>query len=175
MTFGNVLSSGSSTDNVVATASLVGDTYSTSHNLKAGSYKQTVGDIAGTDSANYTFSAYTTASANYTVGQLALTGTSIGNVSTTYGTSAGVGSVTFGNVLSSGSSTDNVVATASLVGDTYSTSHNLKAGSYKQTVGDIAGTDSANYTFSTYTTGSANYTVGQLAMTGTSIGNVSTT
>jgi hypothetical protein len=150
---------------VIATASLVGDSYSTSGNLKAGSYKQSVSSIAGTDADNYTFSAFTTGSANYTVGKLALTGTSITNVSKTYGEAVAIGTVTFGNVQSSSASTDNVIATASLVGDSYSTSSNLKAGSYKQSVSSIAGTDADNYTFSAFTTGSANYTVGKASLT----------
>ena len=146
----------------------VGGLTSTSGNYTAGSHSITPsgGTSGGKTQLGYSISSYT--AGTLTVGQLALTGTSIGNVSKTYGDVVTVGTVTFGNVKSSGSSTDNVVATASLVSASYSTSNNLKAGSYTQTVGSITGTDSANYTFSAYTTTSANYTVGQLALTGTS-------
>jgi hypothetical protein len=147
-------------------ATIADASYSTSGNMKAGSYKQTVGSISGSDADNYTFSGFTTVNANYVVDKLALTGTSIGDVTTTYGTSASTGPVTFSNVLGSGSSKDQVNAMATIADASYSTSGNMKAGSYKQTVGPISGSDADNYTFSGFTTLSANYVVNKLALTG---------
>ena len=121
------------------------------------------------DSANYSFAGFTSA-ANYTVGQLALTGAAIAAVNTTYGTPAANGAVSFGNNIA----LDVVGTTATTVGGTNSTSGNLKAASYTQTAGALAGADSANYSFAGFTS-AANYTVGQLALTGAAIAAVNTT
>ena len=165
VTFGNNIA----LDVVGTTATTVGGTNSTSGNLKAASYTQTAGALAGADSANYSFAGFTSA-ANYTVGQLALTGAAIAAVNTTYGTPAANGAVTFGNNIA----LDVVGATATTVGGTNSTSGNLKAASYTQTAGALAGADSANYSFAGFTS-AANYTVGQLALTGAAIAAVNTT
>jgi hypothetical protein len=167
VTFGNVLGSGSKKDDVSARASISDPSYSTSGNLKAGSYKQSAGPITGKDADNYMFSGFTTVGANFTVDKLALTGMSIGDVTTTYGTPSETGAVTFGNVLGSGSNKDQVNATATIADANYSTSGNLKAGNYKQIAGSITGIDADNYTFSEFTTMRANYVVDKLALTGT--------
>jgi len=157
VTFTNVIGG----DIVTSTASIDSPTFSTSGNLNAGSYTQTAGALSGADAGNYTFAGFTS-SANYTVNQLALTGTSIAAVNTTYGTSAAAGAVTFGNVIGG----DIVTSTASLVGSTFSSSSNLNAGTYNQTTSVITGTDSGNYSFTGYTTPTANYNVSQLALIG---------
>jgi hypothetical protein len=136
---------------------------STSGNLRAGSYTQSTGALVGADAANYTLAPFTTATANYTVGQLALTGTAIAPVSTTYGTPAANGAVSFTNNIA----LDLVSSTASTDSPLLSTSGNLRAGSYTQSTGALVGADAANYTLAPFTTATANYTVGQLALTGT--------
>eukprot|EP01034_Spumella_vulgaris_P026800 gene26800-33436_t len=148
--------------------------YSSSNNLKAGSYTQSVtGALTGTDADNYSFNGMTTTGANYTVNKLALTGAAIADTSTTYGTPAATGAVSFNNVIGSDVVTP---ATATLVATSYSSSINLKAGSYAQSVtGTLTGTDADNYSFAGLTTSSANYTVNKLALTGPTIAGVSAT
>ena len=157
-----------------ATASLVAPDYSTSNNLKAGNYAQSVsGTLTGTDADNYSFTGITTNSTNYVVSKLSLTGAAIADVGTTYGTPAATGVVSFNNVIG----TDVVTTdTASLVTPSYSSSNNLKAGSYAQSVsGTLSGNDSGNYSFAGLTTSNANYTVNKLALTGAAIAGASTT
>jgi hypothetical protein len=138
---------------------------SSSGNFKAGSYtgvESVSGLSGGTDTADYTFAGITTG--NYTVNPLALNGV-IAGVTTTYGTAAAPGAVSFSNAVSG----DNVAAAsaATIVNPVNSGSGHLDAGSYSQTVASgITGTDAGNYTFGGVTTASANYTVSQLALTG---------
>ncbi|MDD4913386.1 MAG: YDG domain-containing protein, partial [Sideroxydans sp.] len=167
-TYGTAASAGSvsfdnivSGDTVVSTASIDSAAYSTSNNLKAGSYTQTASALSGADAANYDFAGFTS-TANYTVAKLALTGAAINSVSTTYGTAASTGSVSFSNIISG----DTVVSTASIDSAAYSTSNNLKAGSYTQTASALSGADAANYDFAGFTS-AANYIVGMLAITAT--------
>ena len=95
------------------------------------------------------------------VNKLALTGASISSVTTTYGTRAAAGVLSFGNAVGS----DSVTATVSIDSPLYSTSGNLKAGSYTQSApSTLTGTDAGNYTFAGFTS-SANYTVNKLALT----------
>jgi hypothetical protein len=164
--FANVQTTSAGTDQVTATASLVGSATSTSGNLKAGSYNQTATSISGSDASNYSFAEFTTASKNYVVNQLALSGSTIEGVSTTYATAANTGAVRFANVQTTSAGTDQVTATASLVDGATSTSGNLKAGSYNQTATSISGSDASNYSFAGFTTASKNYVVNQLALTG---------
>ena len=155
-----------------ASATIVNGQNSTSGNLKANSYAQTVAaGVTGTDASNYTFAGYTTGTNNYVVNQLGLTGTAIAPVTTTYGTSANAGLVSFGNIAGS----DIVTAAANIDAPTYSTSSNLNAGSYTQSASSITGTDAGNYSFGGYTTGTNNYVVNQLALTGTAIAPVTAT
>ncbi|PUE10844.1 hypothetical protein B9Z51_00360 [Limnohabitans sp. T6-5] len=171
VSFGNVIG----TDVVTpATATLVTPGYSSSNQLKAGSYAQSVtGALTGTDADNYSFGGMTTSSSNYVVSKLALTGAAIADVGTTYGTSAATGGVTFGNVIG----TDVVTpATATLVTPSYSSSNNLKAGSYAQSVtGALTGTDADNYSFNGMTTTGTNYVVNKLALKDAAIADVTTT
>jgi len=160
VSFTNIVGS----DVVTSTASLVSPTYSTSNNLNAGSYAQSASGLSGADANNYSFvGGYTTATNNYTVDKLALTGASIAGVSTTYGTPAATGAVSFTNIVGS----DVVTSTASLVSPTYSTSNNLNAGSYAQSASGLSGADANNYSFvGGYTTATNNYTVDKLVLTG---------
>ena len=102
--------------------------------------------------SNYSLVTGQTVAANITPAPL--TGTAIAGVSTTYGTPAAPGAVTFGNVISG----DDVTSTASIVSPAYSTSANLRVGSYTQTAITLSGGDAGNYTLTPYTTPTANYT-----------------
>ncbi|MGV0985189.1 MAG: YDG domain-containing protein [Limnohabitans sp.] len=167
VSFGNVQSG----DKVASAASIVDATTSTSGNLKAGSYKQIATTINGDDASNYSFSGVTTTDNNYVVNKLALTGTAIAGVTTTYATAADTGAVTFSNV----QGIDKVTSAASIVDATTSTSGNLKAGSYKQVATTINGDDASNYSFSGVTTTDNNYVVNKLALTKAAIAGVTTT
>jgi autotransporter-associated beta strand protein len=144
---------------------------STSGNLKAGTYTgvQSVTGLSGADAANYTYGSVV---GNYMVNKLALTG-SITDASSTYGSSVTPGAASFTNAVSG----DMVSASAvSLVSPTYSTSNNVNAGSYKQSItSTLSGADASNYTLSGgFTTSTNNYTVNQLVLTG-SIADASST
>ena len=134
---------------------------STSGKLKAGAYigAQSLSALGGADAANYTFAGVV---GDYTVNPLALTGTAIAAVNTTYGTPAATGAVTFGNAVA----LDVVGATSAIVAPLNSTSLNLKAASYAQTATVLTGADAANYTFAPFTTVTNNYVVSPLALTG---------
>ena len=105
-----------------------------------------------------------------------ITTTSIAGVSdAVYGTSKATGEVTLGTDLIYG---DKVVATntATVKDAATSSSGNLKAGSYKQTVAaglsSTDGTDDAsNYSFAGKTTDTANYVVGQKSLTALYVAN----
>jgi len=161
VSFGNVIAG----DVVTSTASVNTSTASSSGNPVVGSYTQTASALAGTDAGNYSFAGFTTPTQNYTISPAALTVTSIAGVSTTYGTPAATGAVTLSGVIGS----DIVTSAASIVGPTYATSGNLNAGSYAQNASSLGGADAGNYTLTAFTTPTANYTVGQLALTGTAI------
>ncbi len=158
-------------DAVTSTASIVGPTTSTSGNLNAGSYAQNASGLGGADAGNYTLTAFTTPTNNYTVTQLALTGTAIAASNSAYGSPLNPGAVSFGNV----QGMDVVTSTASVNTATLSSSGNPIAGSYTQTAGALSGTDAGNYSFGGYTTPTANYTINPLALTVTSIAAVNTT
>jgi len=144
-----------------ATVTSTAANQSTSNHLDAGTYAQSVAaGVTGTDAANYTFTG-TTNLASYTVNQRALTAT-IADGSSTYGNTVTTGAVTLGNLVSG----DQVSSTGSTVsGAKYSTSNNLDAGAYAETVAGINGADAANYSFAGATNGT--YTVNQRALTGT--------
>ncbi|WP_228768299.1 YDG domain-containing protein [Limnohabitans sp. DM1] len=175
VSFTNVQSTGSGTDQVTSVASIVDVSTSTSGNLKAGSYNQTATAISGDDAANYSFAGITTTDKNYVVDKLALTGAAIAGVTTTYATAADAGAVSFTNVQGTGANTDKVTSVASIVDVSNSTSGNLKAGSYNQTATAINGDDAANYSFAGITTTDKNYVVNKLALTGAAIAGVTTT
>jgi filamentous hemagglutinin family protein len=158
-------------DGILSTASIVSPLYSTSSNLRAGSYYQTASSLSGPNAGDYTFAGYTTPTANYTVSPLALTAASIAAVSSTYGTREPTGAVTLTGVITN----DQVGSSASIASPLYSTSNNLRAGSYDQTA-TLSGADALDYTFaggaSSFTTPTADYTVSPLALTATSIAAV---
>ena len=136
---------------------------SSSGHLIAGTHSgiETVSALSGADAGNYTFSGIT---GNYTVSQLALTG-SIGTGSSTYGSTLTPGAVNFTNAV-----TGDLVApgavTVNTTGLTSSSGH-LIAGSHTgiESVGTVlSGADAGNYSFAGAT---GDYTVAQLALTGT--------
>jgi len=169
ITSGTASLSGVIANDVVIPATVTVNTaglLSTSGNLKAGTHSgiQSVsGVLTGADAGNYSFAGTT---ADYTVSQLALTGAAIAAVNTTYGTTAQPGAVSFGNVVSG----DVVTSTAVIDNPLTSTSGKLKAASYSQTASTLSGTDAGNYSFTGLTTSTANYTVNQLALTGSITG-----
>ena len=168
VSFGNVVSG----DVVTDTASIDSPAYSTSGNLKAGSYTQSASTtLGGADSGNYSFSGFTTPTANYVVSKLALTG-SISAGSSTYGSSLNPGTASFTNAIANdvlGTATVSVASVGNL-----SSSGNLKAGSYTgiESITGLSGSDAGNYTYSGIT---GDYVVGKLALTGASISAVNTT
>jgi hypothetical protein len=101
---------------------------------------------------------------NYTVGQLALSGT-IATGSSVYGAALTPGAATLSGVLSGDLVSAGTVA-VNTAGHT-STSGHLNAGSYTgiESVSGLTGADAGDYTFAGVT---GNYTVGQLALTVTS-------
>jgi filamentous hemagglutinin family protein len=153
-------------DVIVGTASVVstGTDLSSSFNLKAGAYFQTADGTAlsGDDAGNYSLAPITTATANYVVDRLALTG-SIALGSSTYGSTLTPGAVTLSNKVG----TDDVSATGVTIvtANNTSTSGNLRAGNYTgiQIVSGLTGTDSDNYSFANV---KGDYTVDRLALTG---------
>ncbi len=145
---GNVTFTGAvSGDDVTLTASILNPEYSSSNNLKAGSYKQTVenSDIGGSDAGNYTVS-YTPTADDYTVYKLALAG-SIAEGSSVYGDALNPGVASFDNALAG----DDITAVVSVdtSGNESSTGH-LNAGSYDdiEYISSLTGTDASNYTYS---------------------------
>ena len=138
--------------------------YSSSGRLRVGTYGQTIGaGLSGADAGNYSF-AGTSSAGNYTVTPLALT-SQVSDVQTTYGTTAAVGTASVGSALSG----DTIVLSApvvSLVGARYSSSGNLKAGSYLQGISaSITGADAGNYTLAQPT--ASNYVVSPKVITAT--------
>jgi filamentous hemagglutinin family protein len=169
VTFGNVVALDVVTP---ATATIVSPANSSSSNLKAGTYQQAVSaTLSGTDAGNYSFvGGFTTATNNYTVGQLALTGAAIAGNTSIYAAALVPGAVTFGNVVA----LDVVTDTASVNTSTLSSALKPVVGSYTQTAGVIGGTDAANYSFAGFTS-AANYSITKLALTGAAIAGVGTT
>jgi filamentous hemagglutinin family protein len=152
---GDVVSAGAVTVNTTGLTS-------TSGNLVAGTHNgiESVGSsLSGADAANYTFAG---ATGNYTVAPLALTG-SVTTGTSTYGSAYAPGSAGFANVVS-GDVVSASGVTIATTGQT-STSGHLTAGSHSgvESVAGLAGADAGNYTFAGIT---GNYSVSQLALTG---------
>ncbi len=150
----------------VSTAGLI----STSGHLIAGTHsgiESTGATLGGADAGNYTFAG---ATGDYTVSQLALTG-SIGAGNTTYGSALGPGAVNFTNAVS-GDALGTATVTVNTAGLTSGSGH-LIAGIHTgiESVSALSGVDAGNYTFAGPT---GDYTVSQLALTG-SIGAGSST
>ena len=142
-------------------SSLIGGVFSSSNNLKAGTYAQSVGGaLSGTDAGNYSFGG--TSSSNYVVNKLAVS-SQIADVSTTYGTAAQTGTTSLQGLLS-GDKVALTDSTATLQDKVFSTSGQLKAGTYKQFVSAaLTGADADNYTATPTTT--SNYVVKPKAIT----------
>ncbi len=177
-TYGDVLTPGAASftnvlsgDTVTDTASVNTTTLSGAGKPIVGSYTQTTGAISGTDAGNYSLTPFTTATSNYTITPLALTGAAIAASSSTYGDVLTPGAASFTNVLSG----DTVTDTASVNTTTLSGAGKPIVGSYTQTTGAISGTDAGNYSFAGFTTPTANYTVSKLALTGAAIAASSST
>jgi filamentous hemagglutinin family protein len=158
VSFGNIVSG----DMVTSTATVNTSTTSTSGKPIVGTYTQTAGAIGGDDKDNYSFAGFTTETNNYTINKLALTGPAIAASSSIYASDLNPGALSFTNIVSG----DMVTSTATVNTSTTSTSGKPIVGTYTQTAGDISGDDNANYSFSGYTTPSANYTINKLALTG---------
>ncbi|WP_082807065.1 YDG domain-containing protein [Collimonas pratensis] len=136
---------------------------SSSGHLTAGTHSgiETVNALSGADAGNYTFSGVT---GDYTVNQLALTAT-VGAGSSTYGSTLAPGAVNFTNAVGGDFVTPGAV-TVNTTGLTSSSGH-LIAGSHTgiESVGTaLSGADAGNYSFAGAT---GDYTVAQLALTGT--------
>jgi len=145
---------------------------STSGNLRVGSYDQKVSELssanANNDADNYSFSAVTNVG-NYTVSKKVIGTAQIAAVTdAVYGTAKATGAVSLGADVLAG---DLVSASnaATVKDPVNSSSNNLKAGDYKQTVqGGLssgnANNDAGNYSFAGMTSGTANYRVEKLAL-----------
>ncbi|MEI7667039.1 MAG: YDG domain-containing protein, partial [Synechococcaceae cyanobacterium ELA263] len=169
VSFGNIVGIGASTDLVGSSASVNTSALSTSAKPIAGSYSQSASALTGVDAANYSFSGgFTTATPNYSINKLALSGAAIAPGSSTYGSSLTPGAVSFGNIVGTDASTDLVGSNASVNTSALSTSGKPVAGSYSQSASALSGADAANYSFSGFTS-TPNYTISKLALSGAGI------
>jgi filamentous hemagglutinin family protein len=164
--FSNVVGS----DDVSAPVTVNTVAVSTSGHFAANTYTQTASSVlTGADKDNYTFvGGYTHTTPNYTIQQRPITVVSIAGGSSTYASALAPGAVTLNDVVSNGTGTDDVSSTASVVTrNNTSSSGNLKASTYAQTAASnsLTGADAGNYSLSTYTTPTNNYTVDTLALT----------
>ena len=121
--------------------------YSSSNNLRVGTYNQSVSSISGLDSANYVLTPYTTPTPNYTVNVLALTG-SISASSSQSGASIAPGVATLTNVIpgdfvSASSISVNIPGSSpnSQVANTTGTFPS------SQSVSSLNGVDASNYSY----------------------------
>ncbi|MDD4913040.1 MAG: YDG domain-containing protein [Sideroxydans sp.] len=169
VSFGNIIAG--DVVSSIATVNSVASDLSSSGNLNAGSYTQIATSLSGADAANYIFTGFTSA-ANYNVNKLALNGTQIAGINTTYGTPATAGAVSFGNIIAG--DVVSSIATVNSVASDLSSSGNLNAGSYTQIATSLSGADAANYSFTGFTS-AANYNVNKLALNGTQITGINTT
>ncbi len=165
VSFGNVIG----VDVVNAnTATIVSPLLSSSNNLRAGNYAQTVtGLAAGGDATNYSFGTFTTASNNYQVNQLALTGSvTAGNKVYDANTTASItGRNLAGAVAGDGVSYTGGTATFS--------DKNVGNGKTVTATGlSLAGADAGNYTVNTSATTTANVTPATLNVTYTGVNKV---
>ena len=179
VTFTNIVSNGTGTDDVTSTATVVTGATSTSGNPIVGTYAQRAASnsLSGADAGNYSFTGFTTSTNNYTIDKLALAGASIASSNSTYGSTLNPGAVTFTNIVSNGTGTDNVTSTATVVTGATSTSGKFNAGTYAQTAASnsLSGTDASNYSFAGFTTSTNNYTIDKLALAGASIASSNNT
>jgi autotransporter-associated beta strand protein len=113
--------------------------------------------LTGADAGNYSFAGFTSATKNYAVGQLALTGAAISSSGNVYGGTVTSGAATFTNTIAG-----DVVSTATaIVNPVYSSSGSLNAGSYRQSASTtLIGIDAPNYNYSgTISNSGINYIV----------------
>jgi F0F1-type ATP synthase membrane subunit c/vacuolar-type H+-ATPase subunit K len=144
------------TDAVGSSASVNTSVLSSSGKAVVGSYSQSAAALTGADANNYSFSGFTTATPNYSINPLALTGAAIASGSSVYGSALAPGAVSFTNILGS----DAVSSSASVNTSALSTSGNPIVGSYSQSASGLSGTDAGNYSFSGgFTTATENYTI----------------
>jgi autotransporter-associated beta strand protein len=169
-TYGSTLTPGSLTfanavgsDVVNATIIVNTPTLSSSGKPIVGSYTQTASTVlTGADADNYTYVGRTSATPNYTINALALTGGSIAAGTSTYGSAITPGEVSFSNAING----DQVVTTASVNTSTLSGAGLPIVGTYSQTSSTtLTGTDASNYTLPTGITSAANYSITQKALT----------
>ena len=163
VSFTNIVGS----DLVGSSASVQTGTLSSSGKPIVGSYSQSASALTGADAANYSFSGgFTTATDNYTISKLALSGAAIAPVSSTYGSALTPGAVSFTNIVGS----DLVGSSASVQTGTLSSSGKPIVGSYSQSATGLTGADAANYSFlGGFTTATDNYTISKLALSGAAI------
>jgi filamentous hemagglutinin family protein len=171
-TYGNALTPGSlSFTNQVAgddvngtvTVTVPAGATSSAGVAKAGTYFQSASNVlTGADAGNYSFAGITSSTANYTVNQRTLTGTSIAAVSSEYGSNLTPGAVSFTNVVAG----DHVSTTATVDTNTVSQSGKPIVGSYTQTTSTaLSGDDASNYVLPVAFTSAANYTISQKSLT----------
>jgi len=159
---------GAETLNVAGTASFSTKNVTTAKwvtvstaNLSDGSY----GGLA----SNYSLSPGQTVAANITPALLTATG--IAPVTATYGDPITPGAVQLAGVIGA----DKVSASAKLANAKYSSSNNVKAGAYQQTVNELLGLDASNYSVTPYTTDLPNYQISALALNGAITSSSTTT
>jgi hypothetical protein len=160
VSFGNIVGS----DVVGSSAAVNTEALSTSLNPIVGTYSQSASALTGVDAGNYSFSGFTTATSNYTINKLALTGAAIAPGSSIYGTALAPGAVSFGNMVGS----DAVGSSAAVNTEALSTSLNPIVGTYSQSASALTGADAGNYSFSGFIS-TPNYTISKLDLTGASI------
>ena len=150
---------GAETLNVAGTASFNTKNVTTAKWVTVSTANLSDGSHGGLAS-NYSLSPGQTVTANIT--PALLTATDIAPVTATYGDPITPGAVQLAGVIGS----DKVSATANLANAKYSSSNNVKAGAYQQTVHALAGLDASNYTLAPFTTNSPNYEISALALNG---------
>ena len=147
--------------NAVVTVTEPAASRSTGLKLKVGDYFQSAStNLTGAQAGNYSFAGITSSSANYTVSQRALTGTSIAAGTSVYGSALAPGAVTFSNVVAG----DLVSSTAAVNTNTVSHSSNPVIGDYTQTTTGLTGADATNYSLSTAFTSAQNYTISKKSL-----------
>ena len=157
VSFSNIIGA----DAVLSSASVNTGALSTSGNYVAGSYSQSAGtELIGADAGNYSFSGFSSATANYSINPLALTGAAIADGSSIYGSSLAPGAVSFGNIIGA----DAVLSSAAVNTSILSSSGNAVVGSYSQSASGLGGADAGNYSFSGFSSATPNYSINPLAL-----------
>ena len=150
---------GAETLNVSGTASFNSKNVASAHAVTVDTILLTDGTQGGLAS-NYSLNPGQTVAANISPAQL--TATDIAAVKTIYGDPITPGAVQLAGMIGA----DKVSANATLANPRYSSSHNVKAGSYQQTVNALTGADASNYTLTPYTTDAPTYQISELALSG---------